>query len=101
MVIQKNVFGEAHDQFYGVPPEQRVGPAAITDVAPSLVPPPAPAQAVEPTQHTNELPEARAEAIDREEEDPTPTIQQRPFSAPQLEWDATRYGALNPGGNEN
>ena len=93
--------GEAHDEFFGVPQDQRIAPPAITDVAPSLVPPPTgPARqpqvafAGEPQeQHIEEPfsePEPRAEAIDQGRLEPTPTVQQRKFSAPHLEWDATR-----------
>lgn len=99
--------GEAHDEFYGVPPEQRVAPPAITDVAPSSVPPSSirPSQPTPqvvfsgapsdepPQQHTDQPfsdPEPRAESLDQGRLEPTPTVQQRKFSAPSLEWDATR-----------
>ncbi|KIW06235.1 hypothetical protein, variant [Verruconis gallopava] len=102
MVIQKNVTGETHDQFYGVPPEQRVAPPAITDIAPSLVPhqapatpPPAPAIQVTSHEHSPHAdqplskPEARNDTEERGRVEPPPTVQQRRFSAPHLEWDAT------------
>ena len=80
MIIQKNVMGEAHDQFYGIPQEQRIAPPAITDVAPSLVPPPAPTQPPptvqvhSPPSHTDQPftdPEVRGEAIEQGHIEPT------------------------------
>lgn len=101
-VIQKNVFGEADDQYYGVPPDQRVAPPAITDVAPSLAPPPAPAPApapqpahvTRPTPHTEQpapKPEVRAATVELGQVGPVSAAPQRTFSAPRVEWDATRY----------
>lgn len=94
-IVQKNVTGEADDEFYGVPQDQRMAPLAITDVAPSLVSeaglrpsqPQGTFAGVESEQHTEESiiePETKAETVD------AGRPEQRKFSAPHLEWDATK-----------
>lgn len=65
MIVQQQVFGEAVDQYYGVPQEERIAPPAITEVAPAF--------------------HARSDPIDHGHVEP-----QRKFSAPHMEWDATR-----------
>lgn len=56
--------------------------------APTIVEPEAPATTTEPPMTE---PGEAAENIDQGLAEPTPTVQQRKFSAPLLEWDATKY----------
>jgi hypothetical protein len=91
MVVQKNVFGEAYDQYHGATPEERIAPPAITDVAPSFIP----TQAKVPADVPFTELAVEAEAIDPVRADlvradPVPIVQQRKFSAPHSDWDATR-----------
>jgi glycogenin glucosyltransferase len=98
--VQQHVFGEATNIYGGVAPERRIAPPSTTDVAPAIAPPsmtqpPAPVEV--PTSTVEEPftePVEQAEAIDQGIIEPAPTVEQRRFSAPQMEWDATRLEIL-------
>jgi hypothetical protein len=100
MTIQKLVTGEATDTYYGFAPEDRIAPPTSTEVAPQVIthePSPAPAPTPEPVEEpmiTVEQPFTEpgevAENLMGGQSEPTPTVEQRRFSAPQMEWDATR-----------
>jgi glycogenin glucosyltransferase len=93
--VQKHVFGESTDVYHGYAPEERIAPPPVYEIAPTMVshhestgpPPQTPTITVE-EPFTEPIPEA--EAIDQGIVEPVPTTEQRRFSAPQMEWDATR-----------
>jgi glycogenin glucosyltransferase len=89
--IQQHVVGEATDVHYGFAPEERIAAPPSTEIAPQIAPPePAreiPTVTVEPPFTE---PGETAENIDQGVTEPTPTVEQRRFSAPQMEWDATQ-----------
>jgi glycogenin len=89
--VQKHVFGEATDIYYGYPPEERIAPPPATEVAPTIAPhsePPEIPKITAEEPFTEPIPEA--EAIEQGIVEPVSTTEQRRFSAPQMEWDATR-----------
>ena len=91
MIVQNHVVGEATDIYYGVAPEERISLPPPTDVAPSFVPPRASSEvsAIIAEESLAE-PVVEAEALDQKKIEPVPTVEQRKFSAPTMEWDATR-----------
>jgi glycogenin glucosyltransferase len=89
--IQRQVVGEATDVHYGFAPEERIAAPPPTEIAPQIAPPSAPSEiptiTVEPPFTE---PGEVAENIEQGVTEPTPTVEQRRFSAPHMEWDATR-----------
>jgi glycogenin len=91
MTVQKHVTGEATDMYYGFSEAERIAPPPVTEVAPQIVP----SISVEPPPTAVEVPFTEpgeeAENLEQGVTEPVPTIEQRKFSAPQMEWDATQY----------
>jgi glycogenin glucosyltransferase len=96
--IQRHVVGEATDVHYGFAPEERIAAPPPTEIASSIPAPIAPQPALDIPKITIEPPFTEpgeaAENIEHGVTEPTPTVEQRRFSAPQMEWDATRYVGL-------
>lgn len=100
--VQKHVFGESTDIYHGYAPEERIAPPPAYDFAPAMAPHaapdvPFPSQSQTATitveePFTEPIPEP--EAIEQGRVEPTTTTEQRRFSAPHMEWDATQYVQL-------
>ena len=95
--IRQHVKGEAYeayDAYAGMPREQQIPPPPFTEVAhtmPHIVPPaPQPEYPPARTELPFTDPPIRHESIDQGIIEPMPTVQVRKFSAPHMEWDATR-----------
>jgi len=88
--IRQHVTGEATDAYGGFAPEEQIPLPPPTEVAPVFTQPQAeiPIVTVEPPITE---PEVQLEALDQGKAEPLPTQEQRPFSAPHVQWDATRY----------
>lgn len=103
--VQKHVFGESTDIYHGYAPEERIAPPPAYDIAPAMAPHsapdvPPPSQSQIPTTTVEEpitepIPEPEAIGQGRVESTPTTTTEQRRFSAPHMEWDATQYVQLS------
>jgi glycogenin glucosyltransferase len=92
--IQQYVVGEATDVHYGFAPEDRIAAPPPTEIAPHIATtvysesaPEIPSITIEPPFTE---PGETAENLEQGATEPTPTVEQRRFSAPQMEWDATR-----------